>query len=275
MESTTPRLKQTCASRRRPGRVAACLTLALVLGAATCIAVAWALALRPLQTGFVQESWNTYRDGGIWSVHRFRGNGVSWTSWLLMVAEDDPLVSADSFGLIVEQSVRDYRLTSSPGHTLEGVPPGSSPPRLAGPRMMMPREGWSEEARGWPALALWCKETIPDAQWSGGIPIASAAVWPRLPVLPVRPIWSGLILNTLLYAALWTVMFSTPRLVRQYRRRRRGACLTCGYARTGLPSIAQCPECGSPAGVDGCSVTCAGPGSSPRPAASAENGTQL
>jgi len=64
--------------------------------------------------------------------------------------------------------------------------------------------------------------------------------------LPLRPIWSGLILDTLLFASVVALpVFGVPAM-RRSRRRRRGLCVACGYPRpTPVSSAAiACPECG-------------------------------
>ncbi|HZW08220.1 MAG TPA: hypothetical protein VFF65_13940 [Phycisphaerales bacterium] len=62
-----------------------------------------------------------------------------------------------------------------------------------------------------------------------------------LPV-PLQPLWGGLAVNTLLYGIpAWAVLFG-PGAVRRLRRRR-SACVRCGYPLTGGT---VCPECGSP-----------------------------
>ena len=60
--------------------------------------------------------------------------------------------------------------------------------------------------------------------------------------IPYRPMWPGFGLNTLLYAAiLWIPL--APFALRHVLRRRRGACLQCGYDLRAT-SRRGCPECG-------------------------------
>ncbi len=61
--------------------------------------------------------------------------------------------------------------------------------------------------------------------------------------LPILPIWPGLFLNTLFYAAIWFAFFTGLAAVRTGRRLRRGLCPVCRYDLRGLPERA-CPECG-------------------------------
>lgn len=60
--------------------------------------------------------------------------------------------------------------------------------------------------------------------------------------IPLRPIWPGLLANTLFYAALVFLPLAGLRLARSRRRRRRGLCVACGYELG--HGIAVCPECG-------------------------------
>ena len=60
--------------------------------------------------------------------------------------------------------------------------------------------------------------------------------------IPYRPIWPGFALNTLLYAAVLWIPF-VPFVLRQVLRRRRRACLQCGYDLNHVPHEG-CPECG-------------------------------
>ena len=61
--------------------------------------------------------------------------------------------------------------------------------------------------------------------------------------LPYRPVWFGLLLNTLLYGSIFWAIGLGWRLYRLARRRRRGRCLACNYDLRGLADPV-CPECG-------------------------------
>lgn len=63
-------------------------------------------------------------------------------------------------------------------------------------------------------------------------------------VLPLRPVWDGLALDTAFWAAVWWGTVMVPRLARQHWRKSRGRCASCGYDRRGLAPGARCPECG-------------------------------
>ncbi len=61
--------------------------------------------------------------------------------------------------------------------------------------------------------------------------------------LPLRPVWTGLLLNSALFSTCWALtLFSIPKIGRQIRRRR-GRCPTCSYDLN--HNLAPgCPECG-------------------------------
>ena len=65
--------------------------------------------------------------------------------------------------------------------------------------------------------------------------------------IPFRPVWVGLIGDTLIYATVWFGLWSAlvipRRFVREVARFRRGACIQCGYD-LGYDFIKGCPECG-------------------------------
>lgn len=61
--------------------------------------------------------------------------------------------------------------------------------------------------------------------------------------IPVRPVWSGLIFNTLFYTTLGTVPIVVVRWLTRVYRRRRNQCEGCGYDLAGIDGT--CPECGT------------------------------
>lgn len=73
------------------------------------------------------------------------------------------------------------------------------------------------------------------------IPPSNAAAAPI--DVPYLPLWRGLILNTLFYAAIWWGLLALPRLIRRTLRIRRGLCVRCAYDMRGLTKT-RCPECG-------------------------------
>ncbi|MDB5320035.1 MAG: blaR0 [Phycisphaerales bacterium] len=148
-----------------------------------------------------------------------------------------------------------------PGWTTLGSP---ARPMEAG---LANREERQIDARGWPMVALMSEidtlatgtansTSVPPANSyktlgtrvgsnSFAITTPSANHAP-IPV-PLRPIWIGLIGDTLLFATVWLAAWSTlvipRRFIREVARFRRGACIQCGYD-LGYDFIQGCPECG-------------------------------
>ncbi len=64
--------------------------------------------------------------------------------------------------------------------------------------------------------------------------------------LPLRPLWWGFLLDSILYSGvawLCTLSLTAPRVLRAWRRKRHGRCVACGYDLRGA-TTAICPECG-------------------------------
>lgn len=64
----------------------------------------------------------------------------------------------------------------------------------------------------------------------------------RIVVTPLRPMWVGLLGNTLVYAAVLLVPWTGVRFIRTRRRRARARCVACAYELGA--GIEVCPECG-------------------------------
>lgn len=66
--------------------------------------------------------------------------------------------------------------------------------------------------------------------------------------VPVRPMWRGLAINTVIYGSalwmVWMVAFPGRRMLVRGLRARRNRCVGCGYSREGLALGGECPECG-------------------------------
>jgi hypothetical protein len=120
------------------------------------------------------------------------------------------------------------------------------------------------EARGWPMLAMW-GERDPNATTAANPPSAllyfgSGAMAPArstasalAPLLPLHPIWRNFIINTIILAVLFRLIYLTlavpRRFVLELSRMRRGCCLSCGY-QLGFDFRSGCPECGWRRSVD-------------------------
>lgn len=111
-----------------------------------------------------------------------------------------------------------------------------------------------EDARGWPEPAM-CHETLLETDGAGtfawstqcGLPLKGDQGKADRLVLPLRPIWPGFAVDTLLYGAVVFMLYCVPGMVREAVRRHRGACARCGYDVRGSTG-SVCPECGASEG---------------------------
>ena len=108
---------------------------------------------------------------------------------------------------------------------------------------------WSECDRlvtGWPWPAMLGERWSWDSagwRYRSAIPLPMHNRHYEPGMLPLRPIWPGFAVNTLIYAAvLWLLIFSRFAL-RRFIRQRRGLCPACAYPR-GESHV--CSECGKP-----------------------------
>lgn len=104
-----------------------------------------------------------------------------------------------------------------------------------------------EVASGWPFRSAMSEHHIVDGsstitRW--GIPVFRAwQPWSEPPrSIPLRPIWLGLLGNTLFWS--WVVAPAYWGAIgwRTARRRRRALCVNCKYP---VQSLTRCPECGT------------------------------
>ena len=112
----------------------------------------------------------------------------------------------------------------------------------------------AETAGGWPVRCLVMIEASSVALTNEAGKLA-APEWLRVPCSPptaisanvqVRVLWRGLLADTILLVTAALVVNRAHRLWRHSARRRRGACLDCGYDRTMLADKGiPCPECGA------------------------------
>ena len=106
---------------------------------------------------------------------------------------------------------------------------------------------------GWPLRSLWHEiEPAAPRGAAGGALVVQVPGWLNRradssgdpAMLPLRPIWPGLALDSLLFAAAWWLLLGGITATRRALRSRRNQCPRCGYSRTGLAHESPCPECG-------------------------------
>ncbi len=102
---------------------------------------------------------------------------------------------------------------------------------------------------GVPTKSLACYKLLVSKKstWTTSWRYASSHLGGDYP-LPLRPVWPGFAINTVLYAAmLWLLTLGTFT-ARRFFRRKRGHCIKCGYDLRGTSGGggAVCSECGAP-----------------------------
>ena len=101
-------------------------------------------------------------------------------------------------------------------------------------------------ASGWPARAAEGRRvndhgpTSPVERQEWLVAVDLSPEW--FAWVPLRPIWPGLLANTLFYAAIALMPMVLLRWRRTRRRRARGLCVACGYELG--EGVGVCPECG-------------------------------
>jgi hypothetical protein len=214
----------------------------LAFGVVLTVAVSWAFA-----AWLPQKVWNRY----IWVppfpnypdriVCEYRHTGAIRRAWWTQPrAAAAPTLHP--FWLPIEGAL-DRAIWTNPfpawgRHTSVDQPPAGIP------------DFGCEHATGWPFVALWYQIEVSNQTYEvsapGGIRLFEQGRFlaiPTIRALPYRPIWPGIVLNTLCYAALWVAVNIAGIAAMRWIRRRRGRCGSCGYDTRGLPAGA-CPECG-------------------------------
>jgi hypothetical protein len=237
------------------------------LGAITTIAVAWGLA------AFLPHRNGAWR---YWGIEIAEGTGGK--PYPLAIPSHDEWRSVSMDEYVRPGMIRRYWfLHPAMGEIYDGPVPlyglesqtvirGDAPiwgdlPRAMLDTSVIRQESW-EDARGWPWLALWC--SMKGSGWLtwGGLPISAQgaielgptqADFAQFRALPLRPLWRGFLLDSLVFGAAWFLIMPITRIlarnIRAVLRRSRGRCGACGYDLTGLAEGTVCPECGAQNGA--------------------------
>ena len=219
----------------------------LLLGAAINVGVAWTLAVTvrtELPGGWEGLGWRASESGSPyrgWINMSLAGFGSSRVV--------TSLYSNDVWGTIFPPVLsKPEEIVPVWAKDLHQVPFGYSPVDYHIIERM-------HDARGWPNLALWSSydgSCDPQNQWRVldnvyGIKIDHSDLLSNREIshqrfLPLRPIWSGFIINTLFYGALvWLVVLGSF-VLRRFLRSKRGLCKKCAYP---LGTSSVCSECGA------------------------------
>ncbi len=104
------------------------------------------------------------------------------------------------------------------------------------------------DAIGWPYRALAADACMFYFRRNGGKlqagpwqPTSGVRLLGTAIVLPTRPLWRGLLVDTAFHAIVAYVLLFVPGDVRRWLRRRRGLCVKCAYPVSG----GTCSECGT------------------------------
>ncbi len=210
--------------RRHAKRIAVCVVIGVVVN----VLVAWGCILvpRPWPVAAYQEQavtcWN-FKAPAWWPPPDYGSKkhkaGVSH-QWLYVKTTDSPSREFETHGISIGLPFRTLRSVWAYAWELEG-----------------------SDA----VTAVEPQREYATSPFLDGMPLPSVLQHGDLKntLLPIMPIWLGFSANTLLYGALaWGVLFA-PGVVRRWRRRRRGACVGCGYDLKGIAPGGVCPECGA------------------------------
>ncbi len=222
--------------------------LTLALGITTAIGVAWAFAMWAKVPMYPRgKQWAIVKYDRPWQVvdASFTGGVDRW--WLDVNADDPGVPAAQAIQKMVAEHARisnGAAAYSSDPLQWGSLTSSAGPP----PDIVI----GADTAFGWPWPCMWDQvrgklngNTTTASELHGAIHIRGAVDTRGrdFQALPLRPIWSTFLANTLLYAAAWFAILWLPAVLRRKRRRHRGACLACGYDLRGKIETG-CPECG-------------------------------
>ena len=239
------------------------ILLVLLLGVLSTIGSAWALgAWMPMANYPRRVNYDFIADGRPWSVVQIRERGI-WTLWWseynagYVTAPNtapDPGLPTTAEGWMA-YAREDRAGLAFPSR--DGLPWWGS--FASGPLPSREVAHGSDMGFGWPLPALWYRidgGMLGNMSFATGIdggllltPEASLDI--RLyhhRAIPLRAYWPGLVADSALFSALWSLVLFAPGRVRKFLRRRRGQCAACGYDLRGIGEGARCPECGGVAG---------------------------
>ena len=240
------------------------LLLCLGLGFLTTIAIAWSLAAVPLDATVGRLTLHTHpldsaAPGGI-SFIELHGVAAERFEWAPLVPLD-PDTDFDQLRAMWERIREDH---PSPPPGIDGERPfecyflpqewpaaaGFPRGRLSNPDRAA---GRSTDFRGLPFPALSCSAAIFASPRTGQGSTVSWGIALRKPTgnmqdpwiaLPLRPVFPGLLLDTLAWSFAWLVALVGFPVLRGMARAADGLCPRCAYSRTGLAPGSSCPECG-------------------------------
>lgn len=235
----------------RRGRTALLVALSLVAGVLTTALVAFIAAATPPSTITTAYQDFIVIDGERYLVNLARWWGTRRQSWnpetrsaqLVPVLLNEQIAAEgtsrpESWSSIWQADAR---------HTVLARPPFTINNQL-------------DLAAGWPFLAFtgsidFATAIDPTNDWlfRGDVLKLPRRTWKQSSVvvrsetrlIPLHPLWPGLLANSLLFATAWYTAIAGSSRLRRAHRRRRCQCTQCKYDLRGTPAGALCPECGT------------------------------
>jgi hypothetical protein len=189
----------------------------------------------------------------VWSSVRVRGNGIVGLTYL----RENGRHSYMTFAFATTPGGQDFgpEMDTAPAWVLRAIAPWRA--RLdpwPGPST---GTGYWVAGVGWPLPALYSvaqsgvtreQEPALAAQgWKKGWfnwMYRGGWLWKADAILAVYPVWPGLLADTAMFGAAWWCVLFLRGTVARALRRRRGACLRCGYDLRATAASQPCPECG-------------------------------
>jgi hypothetical protein len=230
--------------RLRIRRIALRVLLFLILGAIVNVAVAWGFAafgpynkskpetlfFRPLRN---EKCWYAVVEDRYIGERRFK------------------VIIADSES-VAYQFCEIWKFDYDPWTELE-VPTWVRAHAISDVAIAAPKEAriFADASYGWPRSSLVYHISMTLRQFRNGDPAMtqwgfnstteSASTGGDARYLPLLPIWSGFVANTLFYGAVIWMLFAAPASLRRWQRVALGLCPKCAYP-TGTSDV--CTECG-------------------------------
>ncbi len=211
------------------------IAILLLAGAVVNAAVAWGCAL-----------WS---ENNLWFSETTLSAAKAWPAYLVDANWPPPYIAVRREGLGFGVSVIQITSEVPPDDHLKPWEEMSDFGQLVIYKYGWPLRGLQWESygsRGPRAMAL-VRDAASEAGWRLGLECPSFVPIRRdgwLRRIPVTPILSGLVVNTLFYATLLWFLIPGPfalRRLRRFLRVRRGLCPKCAYP---MGDSAVCTECG-------------------------------
>ena len=216
------------------------IVLCLVLGAMINVAVAWTFAW------FISQPYQDPQTGILDSRNYLMGlDNLEQPSWFVetwweigstQICSEPWPKTEDDFGVAIGKALLALEPTGQFNFP-SGVRP-NQPVDMADQAGIKPLV---EDLRGWPFYSMRCSFSIlrlgspSGGRTNSGIELEFQTDpgyvygWMGARALPLRPIWSGFILNTLFYGVLAWLAVPGPLALRRLLRARRGLCMKCAY----------------------------------------------